>query len=153
GKMIVLNPATRTYTELPFPPTGQMASMMQNMGGVNLNFKKTGASHTLAGYKCQEYDSSGKSLMGEFTAKRCFTSQETGADQYSQFTRTLAKKFEDAGMAKTSGNQPDGVPMELQTTTKLTNFNVPGMPPEQAERLKAMMANRPPVVTNSTTTS
>jgi uncharacterized protein DUF4412 len=153
GKMIVLSPTTKTYTELPFPPTGQMASMMQNMGGVNLDFKKTGAAHTMAGYKCQEYDSSGKSLMGEFSAKGCFSSQAPGATEYSTFTKTLAKKFEDVGMAKTSGNQPDGVPMELETSTKLTNFNLPGMPPEQAERLKAMMANRPPTVTKSTTTS
>ena len=56
-------------------------------------------------------------------------------------------------MAKTTGNQPDGVPMVLETTTKLTNFNIPGMPPEQAERLKQMMANRPPTTSKSTTTS
>lgn len=153
GKMILLNPATKTYTELPFPPQGQMASMMQNMGSVNLNFKKTGSSRTVSGYKCQDYDSSGKSPMGEFSAKGCFSSQAPGAADYSAFTHSLAKKFEDVGMAKTSGSQPDGVPIEMETSTKLTNFNIPGMPPEQAERLKAMMANRPPTTSKSTTTS
>ncbi len=153
GKMILLNPATKSYTELPFPPTGQMASVMQNMGGVNLDFKKAGAQRTVGGYQCQEYDSSGKSIMGEFTAKGCFSSQAPGADDYSAFTRNLAQKFEAVGMAKTTGRQPNGVPMELETTTKLTNFNIPGMPPEQAERFKQMMANRPPTVTRSTTTS
>ncbi len=127
--------------------------MMQGMGGVNLDFKKTGGSRTLAGYQCQDYDSSAKSTMGEFSAKGCFSSQAPGATEYGAFTKQLAKKFEDAGMAKTTGNQPGGVPIELETTTKLTNFSIPGMPPEQAEKLKAMMANRPPTTTKSTTKS
>jgi hypothetical protein len=152
GKMLVLDGGAKTYTELPFPPQGPMASMMQNMGGVNLDFKKTGGSQTLSGYKCEEYDSTGKSMMAEFSAKGCFSSDAPGAAQYVAFTELLAKKFAAAGMAKTSGN-PDGVPLVLETTTKFTNFNIPGMPPEQAEKLKAMMANRPPTTSKSTTTS
>ncbi len=153
GRMLLINPASKTYTSLPFPPQGPMAAMMQNMGGVDLDFKKTGGSQTLMGYKCQEYSSTGKSMMGEFSAKGCFSPDAPGADQYVAFTQLLSKKFADAGMAKTTGSHPDGVPMVLDTTTKLTNFNIPGMPPEQAERLKAMMANRPPTTSKSTTTS
>jgi|SRR5579875_333112 hypothetical protein len=153
GKMIVLDPASKTYTELPFPPQGKMASVMQSMGGVNLDFKKAGGVRTMQGYKCEEYESTGKSMMGEFSAKGCFSSQAPGAAQYAAFTRNLAKKFEAVGMARTSGSQPDGIPIELDTSTKLTNFNIPGMSPEQTERLKAMMANRPPTVSKSTTTS
>jgi hypothetical protein len=153
GKMILLNPTTKTYTELPFPPTGQMATMMQNVGGVNLDFKKTGSTQTMAGYQCQQFDSTAKSAMGEFTASGCFSSQAPGAAQYAAFTQLMAKKFADAGMAKTTGNQPDGIPIKLETTTKLTNFSIPGMPPDQAEKLKAMMANRPPTVSKTTTTS
>jgi Domain of unknown function (DUF4412) len=153
GKMIVLDPSSKTYTELAFPPRGQMASVMQNMGGVNLAFKKTGATHTMSGYQCDEYDSTGKSIMGEFSAKGCFSSQAPGAAEYAAFSKSLAKKFESVGMATTNGSQPDGVPIEMQTSTKLTSFNLPGIPPEQAERLKTMMANRPPTTTKSTTTS
>jgi hypothetical protein len=153
GKMILLDPSSKTYTQLPFPPQGRMASMMQNLGGVNLAFKKTGQSQTLDGYKCEEYDSSGKSPMGEFSAKGCFSSQAPGAAEYAAFTKNMAKKFEDVGMATTSGNQPDGVPIEMTTSTKLTSFDIPGITPEQAEKLKAMIANRPPTTTKSTTTS
>jgi hypothetical protein len=153
GKMLLMDPSSKTYTELPFPPTGPMASMMQNVGGIDLDFKKTGGTQTLSGYKCREYSSTGKSMMGEFSAKGCFAADAPGAGEYAAFTKAMAKKFEAAGMAKTTGNQPDGVPMVLETTTKLTNFNIPGMPPEQAERLKQMMANRPPTTSKSTTTS
>jgi hypothetical protein len=153
GKMVLLNPASRTYTELPFPPHGQMAAMMQSMGGVNLNFKKTGKTQTLSGYRCQEYDSHAKSTMGEFSAQGCFSSTAPGAATYASFSKTMARKFEEVGMATTTGTQPDGIPMELETTTKLTGFNLPGVPPEQAERLKQMMANRPPTITKSVTTS
>ena len=153
GKMILLNPTTKTYTELPFPPRGQMATMMQNVGGINLDFKKTGTMQTISGYQCQQFDSNAKSPMGEFSASGCFSSAAPGAAQYAAFTQHLAKKFQDAGLAKTTGNQPDGIPIKLETTTKLTNFSIPGMPPEQAEKLKAMMANRPPTVSKTTTTS
>ena len=40
GRMLLINPASKTYTSLPFPPQGPMAAMMQNMGGVDLDFKK-----------------------------------------------------------------------------------------------------------------
>ena len=153
GKMLLIDPAAKTYTELPFPPKGPMASMMQSVGGIDLDFKKTGTSQTLSGYKCQDYSSTGKSMMGEFSAKGCFASDAPGAADYTAFTKTMAQKFEAVGMAKTTGSQPDGVPMVLQTTTKITNFNIPGMPSEQAERLKQMMANRPPTTSKSTTTS
>lgn len=153
GKMILLNPATRTYTELPFPPTGQMATMMQNVGGVNLDFKKTGGTQTLSGYQCQQYNSNATSSMGQFTANGCFSSQAPGAAQYTAFTQNMAKKFADAGLAKTTGNQPDGVPIKLETSTKLTNFSIPGMSPDQAEKLKQMIASRPPTISKTTTTS
>lgn len=153
GKMLLINPAAKSYTVLPFPPTGPMASMMQSVGGIDLDFNKTGGSQTLSGYKCQEYSSTGKSMMGEFSAKGCFSSDAPGAAEYTAFTKAMAKKFEAVGMAKTTGSQPDGVPMVLETTTKITNFNIPGMPPEQAARLKQMMANRPPTTSKSTTTS
>jgi Domain of unknown function (DUF4412) len=153
GKMLLINPGTKTYTELPFPPTGPMASMMHSVGGVDLDFKKTGASKTMAGYKCQEYDSTGKSMMGEFSAKGCFSMDAPGAEEYTAFTKDLAKKFKEAGMTKTSGNHPDGIPLVLDTTTKMTNFSMPGLTPEQAERIKQMMANRPPTNSKSTTTN
>ena len=97
GKMLLINPASKTYTTLPFPPQGPMAAMMQNMGGVDLDFKKTGGTQTLLGYKCQEYSSTGKSMMGEFSAKGCFSADAPGAGQYVAFTKAMAKKFADAG--------------------------------------------------------
>src|SRR6516162_9446546 len=55
GSVLILNPASKTYVEAPFPPTGPMSSMMQSMGGMNLQFKQTGNSKTIAGYHCEEY--------------------------------------------------------------------------------------------------
>ncbi len=130
-----------------------MAAMMQNVGGIDLDFKKTGGTQTLSGYKCQEYSSTGKSMMGEFSAKGCFCPRRSRRRRICRLHQGDGEEIRGGGMAKTTGNQPDGVPMVLETTTKLTNFNIPGMPPEQAERLKQMMANRPPTTSKSTTTS
>ena len=97
GKMLLIDPSSKTYTELPFPPRGPMASMMQNVGGIDLDFKKTGGSQTLSGYKCREYSSTGKSMMGEFSAKGCFAADAPGAAEYAGFHQSDGEKIRGGG--------------------------------------------------------
>ena len=123
GRMLLIDPASKTYTTLPFPPRGPMASMMQNIGGVDLDFKKTGGSQTLSGYKCQEYSSNGKSMMGEFSAKGCFSPDAPGAAQYVAFHQSDGEKIRDAGNGedhrqpsrwRTDGSRNDHQAYQLQ---------------------------------------
>jgi hypothetical protein len=95
GKMYVLDPKTKTYFQLDFPPKGQMAAMMAASTNAAMNFKKAGTTREIAGYKCTDYDGGGHMMAGDY------------------------------------------------------KINIPGMPPEQAEKINEMMAKRPPVVTST----
>jgi hypothetical protein len=50
------------------------------------------------------------------------------------------------------GNMPDGAPLKLETTTKITHVSMPGMSPDQAAKINEMLAKRPPTVTHMTVT-
>ena len=50
------------------------------------------------------------------------------------------------------GQVPDGVPLKIDSTTKVTHISMPGMSPEQTAKISKMLANRPPTVTHMTVT-
>jgi hypothetical protein len=152
GSVTILNPDSKTYLEAPFPPTGPMATMMQSMGGMNLQFKKTGNSKTVAGYKCDEYTGSGSMMMGDYTVVACFSTDAPGAADFSAFDRQMAEKLKRSAISA-MGTPPAGVPLSLKSTTKLKAFQIPGMDPEQAKKLGAMMTGRPPIVSTTVATS
>jgi Domain of unknown function (DUF4412) len=148
--MYLMNPETKKYIEVPFPPKGPMAKMMsQRMS--TLSFKKTGGSQTISGYACQEYTGAGSMMGNEYTVRGCFSTKAPGAGDFDSFQKTMAKKVKGTAMAM-QGEVPDGVPIQLDSTTKMSNFSMPGMTPEQSAKLKKMFANRPPVVSKTTVT-
>jgi uncharacterized protein DUF4412 len=150
GTMYLMNPAKKQYVEVPFPPKGQMAQMMtQRMS--TLSFKKTGGKKTVAGYACQEYTGAGSMMGNEYTVTGCFSTKAPGAHEFDTFQKTMAAKVKGTAMAM-AGEVPDGVPMQLDSTTKITNFSMPGMSPDQSAKLKQMFANKPPVVSKTVVT-
>jgi len=150
GTMYLMNPEKKQYVEMPFPPKGPMAQMMsQRMS--TLNFKKTGGSKTVSGYACQEYTGAGSMMGNQYSVTGCFSTKAPGAKDFDTFQKTMASKVKGTAMAM-QGEVPDGVPMQLDSTTKITNFSMPGMSPDQAAKLKQMLANRPPVVSKTTVT-
>jgi hypothetical protein len=150
GKMYLVSPAKKQYVEVPFPPSGPMGQMM-NQRMSTLSFKKTGGNKTVGGYSCQEYSGAGSMMGNEYTVTGCFSTKAPGAREFDAFQKTMAAKVKGTAMAM-QGEVPDGVPMQLDSTTKITNFSMPGMSPDQAAKLKQMFANRPPVVSKTVVT-
>jgi hypothetical protein len=150
NKMFLMSPAKKQYVEIAFPPSGPMAQMMsQRMS--TLNFKKTGGSKTVTGYPCQEYTGSGSMMGNQYTVTGCFSTKAPGASDFDAFQKAMAAKVKGTPMAM-QGQVPDGIPMQLDSTTKITNFSMPGMSPDQAAKMKQMLANRPAVVSKTTVT-
>ena len=150
GTMYLMNPEKKQYVEMPFPPKGPMAQMMsQRMS--TLNFKKTGGSKTVSGYACQEYTGAGSMMGNQYSVTGCFSTKAPGAGDFEAFQKTMAAKVKGTAMAM-QGEVPDGVPMQLDSTTKIMNFSMPGMSPDQAAKMKQMLANRPAVVSKTTVT-
>jgi hypothetical protein len=148
GMMYVLDPKTKTYFEVPFPPKGQMAMMMASSTAAAMNFKKAGTTREVAGYKCADYDGGGHMMAGTYTIKECFSTSAPGAAEYAAFEKNMTEKLRSAG-AQASGEVPSGMPLALDSSMKMGNVNVPGMSPEQAAKINEMMAKRPPVTTSS----
>lgn len=148
GTMTMVNPARKAYVQMPFPPRG-MPGM--GAGDTRLSFKKTGVKKKVAGYSCDEYAGSGSMGGNEYTVKGCFSKAAPGSSEFASFQKTMAQKVKGTPMAAMA-NVPEGVPMELDTTTKVTHIQMGNMPPEQAAKINEMLAKRPAIVTHTTVT-
>jgi hypothetical protein len=150
GMMYVIDPKSKTYFEVVLPPKGQMAAMMAASTNAAMNFKKAGTTREVAGYKCTDYNGGGHMMAGDYKVKECFSSDAPGAEEFAAFEKAMADKLKSSGASQASGGEiPRGVPLALDSTTKMGNVSIPGMTPEQAAKINEMMAKRPPVVTST----
>ena len=149
GKVYVLDPKTKSYFEIEFPPPGPMAAVMAAQTSSAMNFKKAGTSRQVAGYKCADYDGGGRMMAGDYTVKECFSTTAPGAQEFAAFEKSMADKLKNSGTTTGHGVIPGGVPLALDSSMKMGNVNIPGMAPEQAAKINEMMAKRPPVVTTT----
>jgi hypothetical protein len=149
GKMFVLDPKTKTYFQIDFPPKGPMAQMMAASTNAAMNFKKAGTTRDIAGYKCTDYDGGGHMMAGDYTVKECFSTSAPGAAEFARFERNMADKLKSSGTPTGSGEIPGGIPLALESQMKMGKINIPGMAPDQAAKINEMMAKRPPVMTTT----
>jgi Domain of unknown function (DUF4412) len=149
GLMTLIDPNQKVFAQLPFPPRGMMA--MYSGHPLDLNFKRTGKRAKVLGYSCDEYKGSGRTMMAAITSEGCFSASAPGAAEFSEFTKEMAKRLKAAKAM--AGLMPGGIPLTMVSTrTMNSNFSVPGMPPAQAAKLKAMMAKQGPRITKTKVT-
>lgn len=148
GVMVLITPARKTYSEMPFPPQG----MMPSAGMANIKFTKTGGSQTVDGYKCDEYSGVSRMMGTHSDIVECFSNSAPGADDFSAFQKAMVNKLKGTSAAAMVQDVPGGVPLSSQSTTSMKGLTIPGMPPDQAQKLAQIMANRPPIVTKTTVT-
>jgi hypothetical protein len=142
GVMYVISSERKAYVEMSFPPQGRMGQLMaQRMAA--MNFKKTGKHSTIAGYPCDEYSGGGDMSGSQYSVVGCFSPSAPGAADFTAFQKAMAGKLHGAA---TTASIPNGVPLEVTSTTKMTSFNMPGMNADQTAKIKDMLAKRPPVV-------
>ena len=144
--MILLDPSAKTYTELAFPPP--QFTKQQHPGAFKVTFKKTGKQRTEQGYRCDEYVGAGHMMMGDYTVAGCFSKDAPGAAAYTAFDRELESKLKGTAM-ETEGQRPEGVPMVLNSKTKLDASLMPGLTPERAKAI----ASHPNMTSNTRTIS
>lgn len=151
GMVTMMDTSTKSYVELPFPPQGQMAAMMAGAGGSTLSFKKTGNRKKMVGYSCEEYTGTGRMMGSVYTVTGCFSSDAPGARDFDAFQKTMQVKVKGTPMAM-GGEIPNGVPLVLDSVSKSTKVQIPGMPPDQTAKLNEELAKRPPMTTVTTVT-
>lgn len=148
GVMVLITPSRRTYSEMPFPPQG----MAPTAGMANIKFKKAGSSQTIQGYKCENYTGVSRMMGTHSDIVECFSKSAPGADEFAAFQKEMVRKLKGTGAASMVEDVPNGVPLASESTTSMKGLTIPGMPPEQAQKLAQMIANRPPIVTKTTVT-
>lgn len=149
GTMTMINAQHKAYVQVPFPPNGPMAAMMRGQGASSMHFKKTGGHQTIAGYRCDDYVGTGTMGSSQVTVKGCFSTSAPGAADFTAFQKAMAAKTKGTPM-EMMGKVPDGVPLKIDSTSKITHVATPGMSPEQADKINKMLAKRPPTVTHMT---
>lgn len=155
GVRTLVNSTDKTYYESPFPASQAQTQMLKQFMADHFNFQKTGNQRTVAGYKCDEYSNSFKTPNGESSTTSCYAKDAPGAAEYTAFQKATAAKLKAAlgtAWGQGEGSIPDGIPLATHSMHKVTGFTMPGLPPEQAERLRQMMANHPPMVSEITVT-
>jgi hypothetical protein len=148
GVMMLITPSRKTYSEMPFPPAG----MSPTAGMANIKFAKTGSSRTIDGYKCDNYAGVSHMMGTHSDIVECFSTSAPGAHEFVAFQKAMVKKLKGTSAASMVADVPTGVPLASQSTTSMKGLTIPGMNPEQADKLAKMMANRPPIVTKTTVT-
>ena len=144
----MIDPAKKSYIQIPFPPKGPLGKMVQSAAGT-MDFKKEAATRTILGYSCSDYSGSGQSMGGDYTVTECFSTSAPGATEFSTFQKSMAAKLK--GMAPT-GNIPDGIPLAGDSTVKMNTMKIPNLPPEQAQMFQQKIAAMKPVTTKTVVT-
>ena len=149
GTVNLIFPKSKQIFPVPFPPRGLLASGTA-LFRLTVPFKKTGATHKVAGYECQEYagDTVAGSLM--LHATECMSTDAPGAKEFTEFEKTMAEKLK-GKMRVASGEHPEGIP--LTETTARTAFPFkpsPGLSPEVAAKIQAKLAENKAIVEDTT---
>jgi hypothetical protein len=116
-KQFMLLPASKSYFELPIQPHSRMGRLtMPGRGATpSFDFKKTGKSRTVSGYKCNDYEASGQSMSGEYTTTQCFSKSAPGAAEYAAYQHALLDKMKTIEPAM-NVKAPDGIPVASDST-------------------------------------
>jgi Domain of unknown function (DUF4412) len=110
-KQYMLLPSNKTYFVLPIKPRARPHMMPGGRGtAVGFDFKKTGKSRTVSGYKCDDYEATGQSMSGEYTTTQCVSKTAPGAAEFAAFQRTMLDKMKSAEPGL-KVNPPDGIPI------------------------------------------
>jgi hypothetical protein len=150
GKMYFVRPREKQFVQVQFPPGGMFARMMMRQG-MSIGFTKTGATHKVAGYDCQEYSGSAQVAYSNINMTECVASGAPGAREFVEFQKAMVEKLKGTPL-EPKGEIPDGVPVSSSVTTAQKPYTPPPqMPPEAAKRMLDALAksNKP---TTSTTT-
>jgi len=148
GTMMLIDPNQKAYAEMPFPPHGMSSAPGQQL---DLNFKKTGKSAKVLDYACDEYSGAGQTMMATVETSGCFSTAAPGAAEFSEFTKAMGLKLKSANAM--AGKMPAGIPLTMDSTRQIKpGASLPGMSPEQAAKLKEMIAKQGPQTTKTVVT-
>lgn len=146
GTIVVLNAATKTYTESVLNSPAAAAKVPQPSGP---RFEATGDQRTIAGYECQVFKTSKTSVQGDQTVTGCFSSTVPGWKEYRDLNALLARK---AGGDTAVAQLPPGLPLSMETSLKRRYQLSPQIDAAHRAEMERIVAGRPPIVSEDVVT-
>lgn len=149
GKIYIIKPKARQYYESGFPPSGVVAMKMV-MEGAMIELKKSGATHKVAGYACQDYTGFMYIPRHKLELTQCVASDAPGASEYMAFQKAMADKLKGKPLAR-KGQIPDGIPVSSILTMSPLPYKPPRvLSPGAAALMTATMAKEKPRIATTT---
>lgn len=152
NKSFIIHPGSKDYFDLQFPLPGDPLGdvVLERVIPPTLDYKKTGKSRTLIGYKCDDYTASGDMEGLRYWVSACYSTEAPGAKDYSAFVRQAVAKLGHLPVARHTGSIPDGIPLEMRietanyapAATPAPNASAPAPSPAKAA-LAAKASKRP----------
>jgi hypothetical protein len=145
-KQYFIHDASKTYSESEYPPKTPIPLPRTGPDGavVTAHFEKSGASRTVAGYKCDEYTGVAQSPMGKMAVTMCVSKDAPGAAEVIEFEKSRVRLMKEVGV-DFGPTLPVGVPLRTVTSMRSSAPDMSGVPPQVAERARAMLAKRAPM--------
>lgn len=143
GTMTTLDPRAKTAMQMNMSGMGAVISTF--MAQAQFDLKPTGGKKTIAGHACEEYQGSGKGMMGEASVVQCISKNAPGVAEYVAFHKKMMAKM---GVT-VPGTHPEGIVLHVETTNKPGKMAIPGMPPELARQLEAQQRQGDPQVSRT----
>ncbi len=146
GKMYQLDLAHKLYTEAPFPPTGPMGEIFARSEGM-FDLKKTGRSHKIAGYACDDYAGLIEAPNVRYTTTECVSSSAPGAREFSEYRSAMTEKLKNAGLTPSSISIPPGIPLAIDSATEMLASPLPKGKkiPNEGVEIQQKLAKRHPL--------
>jgi hypothetical protein len=149
GKMYIMAPKVKRFSEVNFPPA-QILLKESVWKGSTIGLKKTDGTHKVAGYACQDYTGSTMFIRSDVNVTKCIASDAPGAREFVEFQKAMAAKLKGTPMAPT-GEVPDGIPVSATFTSELHHVTLPpNTAPEEAAKIKQIWAMHKPITSSET---
>ena len=126
GRTFIVYPNQRSYIEMAFPPAGDQTPAAPGIKFGVLTLKRTGATRSIAGYSCNEYQGEGKMAVMAVVVNQCISGDAPGASEFlgfqSALSATLGQPPQPAGWGEGAG----GIALEERSiVTAPTALNIP----------------------------
>jgi hypothetical protein len=149
GERYFINTTRKLISPMAFPPSGMYERILAREG-ISVELKKTGGTHKVAGYDCQDYAGSTIIASSNVSLTECVASAAAGAREFVEFRKAMVQKLEGLPL-QPKGEIPDGIPVSSTVSWVLLPATPPkGFPPEMVAQLKAAAAKNKPITTRTT---
>jgi uncharacterized protein DUF4412 len=118
GVLYEIDPNRKSYVRMAFPPKMEDEVAEANVKLSAVTLKKTGRSHSIDGYSCEEYRGIGRLGVIDVTVDQCMSQDAPGAREFANFQKEVFSRLKRRGPADFADSSKEGLPLEQSSSIK-----------------------------------